>query len=137
MLTCESIDQALAAHGRWYIRLRCAIETGRTVFTSETSSEACCELGLLLREDPGRYQTLRRIHADFHREVGRIFALAIHGHYREARVEFEANTHFTDLSTALRKEMHFLARQMRWQPAMNLAEQDKGLSQPETTYQRN
>jgi hypothetical protein len=123
LLTCEAIDQALAAHGRWYIRLRCAIETGRTVFTPETSAEGCCQLGRLLREDSGRYQALRQIHEDFHREVGRILSLALHGRRREARREFEANPDFMHLSTALRQEMNFL--------------RPRQISRPETTCLRN
>ena len=133
MLTCETlnrraIEDALAEHGRWYVHLRCAIESGHTVFTPETTSEHCCELGWLLREDPEHYENLRTVHSDFHKQVGRILALAIRGHQREALVEFEANTHFANLSAALRKEMNSLARRLSPQAQIN---------GPETTFLRN
>ncbi len=111
-LTLEAIDHAIAAHGRWNIRLRCAIETGRTVFTPETTQAEKCPMGALLSPTSVRHQTIREIHDDFHREVGRILTLAVRGRREEARAELEINPDFAMVSAAFTGQLKSLAREI-------------------------
>ena len=111
-LTLEAIDHAIAAHGRWNIRLRCAIETGRTVFTPETTQAEKCPMGALLSPTSVRHQTIREIHDDFHREVGRILTLAVRGRREEALAELEINPDFAMVSAAFTGQLKSLAREI-------------------------
>lgn len=110
--TLEAIEKAIDAHNRWSIRLRCAIETGRTVFTPETTHADRCPMGALLSPHSVRHQTIREIHDDFHREVGRILTLAVRGRRAEAREELETNPDFAMVSAAFTGQLKSLAREI-------------------------
>lgn len=73
------IDQALAAHAEWKIKLRAAIANGATVDARAIGADNCCDLGrwlhgeakALLGARPA-YQDCVARHAAFHREAGRV-----------------------------------------------------------------
>jgi len=84
MITEEAIDRALLTYGEWTRRLARAIdENGGGLSVSDVSRDDRCELGNWLHVQADAdirslpiYERVRRLHADFHAEAGRILAMA-------------------------------------------------------------
>jgi hypothetical protein len=89
----DAIEKAIAAHGAWKIRLVQAIENCSSEFNPTTVSlDNQCEFGKwLYGEIPPEarksqhYDKVKTIHADFHKEAGRILNLATQGKKEEAQ----------------------------------------------------
>jgi DNA-binding transcriptional ArsR family regulator len=103
------LSLAVAAHAAWKTRLRHAVELGRSEIDPATAArEDRCELGQWLvdgipdtdRRSP-HYATVRAIHADLHREVGRIMALALDGESADARSLLVPGSAFNAISADL------------------------------------
>jgi len=91
------------------MRLRHAIELGRSeIDPGQAAREDRCELGQWLcdgiptgdRRSP-HYTKVRAVHADLHREVGRILTLALDGESGDARALLVPGSPFQQLSNAL------------------------------------
>lgn len=78
----DPIEAAIGAHGRWKTRLLWAVRSGQSLFTvEEAGASDRCRLGKWIAGQP-RTETLEevdRLHADFHREAGRVLDLALRG----------------------------------------------------------
>jgi len=91
MVTKESIDAALSAHSLWKKRLQDAIAKGSSEFKPQAvSTDNACEFGKWLYSLPASdtqssdYQTVKTLHANFHRITGGILQLAVSGKEQEA-----------------------------------------------------
>ena len=109
MLTEEAIDRALLAHGDWKRRLAQAIDRdGEGLSIQVVKSDDLCEFGLWLYRDLDDsikslpiYERARQLHAEFHREAGRVLAMAQSKHRFEAKDAIEPDSQFARLSGAL------------------------------------
>jgi len=89
----RQIDDAIGAHGLWKMRLRTAIRTHQSEVTPHEASGDCnCKFGKWLHDpafDPSHrngipHSVITRVHAEFHREAGRVLQLALDGQDRAA-----------------------------------------------------
>ncbi|MFN3470324.1 MAG: CZB domain-containing protein [Novosphingobium sp.] len=84
----SQIEEAIGAHGLWKMRLRGAIRSGTCDLTVQEASGDCnCKFGKWLH-DPAfapahkggvPHRVVTRVHAEFHREAGRVLQLALAG----------------------------------------------------------
>lgn len=103
------IDAALAAHESWKQRLRSAIETGTCEISVETASlDDQCAFGRWLVDGvPWRarkswdYTNVKRLHAAFHEEAGRVLHLAVNGMPHDAVGAMTNSTPFAAASERL------------------------------------
>ncbi|MCK6448521.1 MAG: CZB domain-containing protein [Planctomycetes bacterium] len=98
----------VSAHYFWKIRLKQAIDTGKSDVTVENAAkDDCCDFGKhfyslatnVQRSPIG--QTVRTKHAEFHKEASRILALALAGRKDEATRAIASQSPFSKLSTEL------------------------------------
>jgi methyl-accepting chemotaxis protein len=116
----DEIRKAIGAHGLWKTRLKDAIQTGKSEFTVEgVGKDNNCEFGQWLygtaKADTRyakRFETVRRLHADFHKEVARILELALKGGKDSALAALGDNTPFHKLSAELTMEMMSWAKEV-------------------------
>lgn len=90
-MDAREINKAIGAHGVWKVRLREAIETGKSDHSPEKVGADCeCEFGkwfysIPLADRPAEFwNPIRLVHARFHAEAGRILKLALDGKRDEA-----------------------------------------------------
>lgn len=110
----EQIDKAVGAHGMWKARLRSAIDTGKSDFNpAVVKTDNGCDFGKWLyttieakdKMSP-RYAEIKRLHAEFHTEAGRILLLAVSGQKDAAKKDLENGAgKFLTISSSLTKEM--------------------------------
>lgn len=93
----HEIDDAIAAHAVWKLRLRTAIATGRIdVPVGEIRLHDACDLGRWLARTPAQPRgqdvlgAIRRAHAEFHEMAARIAELALAGRTSEAQALMSA-----------------------------------------------
>jgi len=88
----EELMKAIGAHGQWKMRLRTAINCGTLdIPISVVKAEDQCEFGKWLFtqhaadivQDP-RVQSVRQLHAEFHKIAGHVAELAVSGKGPEA-----------------------------------------------------
>ena len=109
----EIVKMAIAAHGQWKTRLKAAVESRKSEHTVESAStDRTCEFGKLLYGDPSlkagapvEFEKVRKLHAEFHQEVGKVLTLALAGKQVQAMASFEPNTPLTKISSELTLEM--------------------------------
>ena len=85
--TVEHINSAMAAHRAWKTKLLSAIQTGSSEWTPRTvKTDNQCDFGKWLygcrpeeRTSP-HYSIVKKLHAQFHLEAGRILEIALIGH---------------------------------------------------------
>ena len=103
------VADALAAHDNWKRRLHQAIATGEADITVEQASvDNACAFGRWLYNDvPWRarkswdYANVRKLHAAFHQEAGKVLALALAGHSNDALIAMTHGSAFADTSDKL------------------------------------
>lgn len=85
--TVEHINSAMAAHRAWKTKLRSAIQTGSSEWTPRTvKTDNQCDFGKWLYGCPPEertsphYSIVKKLHAQFHLEAGRILEIALIGH---------------------------------------------------------
>ncbi len=102
------IADAIGAHGLWKMKLRTAINTGRSDVTPMVArcDDQCGfgkwlygpELDATTRQGLP-YQVIKRLHADFHRSAGDVLSLAVKGDKTGAQTLMEGE--FTERSEKL------------------------------------
>jgi len=104
----SQLTKAMATHGAWKRRLEEAIQTGKSDITPERASvDDQCEFGKWLYSLPRQlresatWQKVRTLHADFHREAGRVLQLALTGRKTEAKAAMSHGGAFTLRSAEL------------------------------------
>ncbi|MDH4133658.1 MAG: CZB domain-containing protein [Gammaproteobacteria bacterium] len=108
MSYAEKIGQAISAHAHWKLRLKTAIDTGKSEWTVDrVSPDNLCEFGQWLYSLPANVRQTRHwvevqaLHATFHKEAARILGLALHGDRKEASQLMAYDSPFARLSAGL------------------------------------
>lgn len=105
----QMIVDALNAHDNWKRRLHAAIATSSAdVSVEQASADNVCAFGRWLYDDvPWRarkawdYSNVRKLHAAFHQEAGKVLALALGGRSEEAIVAMSHGSPFFETSERL------------------------------------
>ncbi len=112
MTAKDQIASAIAAHQEWKARLIHAIQQGSSDYQPTiVEKDDQCALGHWLCDcDPEllqsiHYQTVRQLHADFHREAARILELALNGQRGQACLALGLGSQYVKISSALVLEM--------------------------------
>ncbi len=109
----DQIKKAIGAHGLWKGRLKDAIETGKSEFTvAGVTADNNCEFGKWLQSlgeagagSKSHYDNVRRLHAAFHKEVGKVLGQALAGKRDEAGLALGPGTPYSNYSGELIREM--------------------------------
>lgn len=109
----EQITKAVGAHSMWKVKLKMAIETGKSDFNSITvKTDNNCDFGKWLHNDISPelkkspiYNTVLKHHVEFHLEAGRILELALAGKKEEAQNGMKSSSKFTQISASLTATM--------------------------------
>ena len=95
MVDSMMIEKAMAAHKEWKIRLENAIKTGKSEFSPAiVKTDNSCEFGKWLDNLPSAdkssldYQTVKVLHAEFHKVAADILQFAVMGKKEEAIKKF-------------------------------------------------
>ena len=110
----QQVMNALAAHEGWKRRLHDAIATRSAEITVEQASvDDACAFGKWLHNDvPWRirkvwdYANVRKLHAAFHEEAGRVLALALAGQADAAIAAMSTGSPFHTCSERLAYALH-------------------------------
>lgn len=112
MAKSDEIQKAIAAHGMWKVRLRSAIDTGKSEWTAgQVKVDNLCEFGKWLHSLPdyekkaGNWGGIREMHAKFHEEAAKILDSALTGKKEAAARGLEKGSDFTKLSSSLTAAM--------------------------------
>ena len=112
-----SIQKAIREHEIWTTRLEQTIASGKSDHTvAGVSVDNNCEFGQWLHGDPNarasepRHEKVRKLHAAFHAEVGKILWLALRGNKAEALKALHGRTPYARLAADLTTEMLALGR---------------------------
>lgn len=109
----KQISDALVAHRKWKDRLRQAIENGTTEFKPEiVKLDDQCDFGKWLYRDvlpeirqTPTYQTVTKLHANFHLETARILEMTLNGRKVEAEKAIAAGSEWSKISFALNAKL--------------------------------
>jgi hypothetical protein len=108
----DAINNAIGAHSEWKLRLRQAIDTGRSEWTVDrVSPDNLCAFGKWLYSLPEAdrlgesWKTVRVLHADFHKEAGKVLDLALRGAKDDARKLMAFGSPYAKVSAKLIWEM--------------------------------
>ena len=112
----DEIKKAIGAHGMWKVRMKNAINTGKSEFTIEqVSVDNQCEFGRWLygstisaAEKTADYETCRKLHAEFHKVTAGVLRQALAGDKDAAAKALAPDGKFTDASARLTTAM------MKW-----------------------
>ena len=108
------MDNAIAKHAEWKVKLRSAMSQKQQLNASEISRDNCCDLGKWLHGDARRtlanldsYKSCVTSHASFHTQAGRVAAAINAGRYAEADTMLGADTAYSrasnEVAVALRR----------------------------------
>lgn len=104
----DKIVHAIAAHAKWKFRLREAIETGTSEWTvNEVQKDDRCDFGMWLQALPAderkseHWETVRQLHAQFHKEAAEVLRLALAGRRQEAEAAIAQGSQFAKTTTKL------------------------------------
>ena len=109
----DEIDKAIGAHGAWKQKLRTAIETGECESTPErVKQDNNCSFGKWLHEridasskSSVYYKEALNLHAEFHKEAGRILEIALNGDKDDAKALLQIGSNFAKTSANLTKKL--------------------------------
>jgi hypothetical protein len=114
MINVDMIQKAIAAHARWKVRLRSAVDTGKFDVTPATvKADNQCEFGKWLygsefsddEKQTANYRTAVDLHAKFHLEAAKVVEWAASGHEDTAETLMGPEGSYTKASTALMQEL--------------------------------
>lgn len=106
----DAVEKAIGAHAQWKVRLRQAVDSGTSdISVPDASSDRKCAFGQWLYggtlvkafDRSPTAQRIRQLHADFHKEAGRILGLAVAGRRREAEAALAITEPFNGISSQL------------------------------------
>lgn len=105
----EQLGSAIAAHGQWKSRLRTAVLTGKTEFEIRAVElDNQCPFGKWLYSEGARafratgdFDSVKGLHAQFHKEAAAILRLATTGRKAEAEAALTAGSSFCRASSGL------------------------------------
>lgn len=104
----DQVQKALVAHGAWKVRLAQTIETGASEFSPEVvRKDNQCALGKWLYADVApslqddHYETVRQLHAEFHKAAAGVLSLALAGQKAEAQAAMFTGQEFGRASAKL------------------------------------
>ena len=103
------VTKAIATHGQWKIRLRQAVDTGKSEWTvDQVKVDDQCVLGQWIYGDAMKrfagdplVQQVRDLHRQFHAEAANVLELALAGRRAEAAAQLEMGSPYARLSAAL------------------------------------
>ena len=108
MIESKKVVTAIAAHEQWKSRIQDAIVHGTSEYKPEiVATNNSCELGKWLladtqvAQDPN-FPKIQSLHNEFHKEAGRILAMALQGKSAEAEKLLEHGAKFDRLSSDLK-----------------------------------
>jgi len=107
------ISEAISCHAAWKRRLRHAIDTGASEMSLEqVADDHLCEFGHWLygpdfsgADRDGEYETVRHLHAQFHRVAAATLQLAVAGRKKDAERCMTVGGIFTETSSRLTKAL--------------------------------
>jgi len=121
-MLADEIKKAIGTHGVWKARLRTAIKLGTAEFrVAEVARDDQCPFGVWLSAQPPEaqasphWQSVHRLHAEFHRATAHVLSLALAGKPDVAQREMGPGTPFIDVSTKLTSAMMKWSEQARTQ----------------------
>lgn len=123
MVDVEKINLAIAAHAKWKHVLKEAVETrqsDRSVATAK--SDSLCDFGKWLLSLPPtdrvskHWQTIHKLHAEFHVAASKVLELALKGKREEATAELGMTGNFTRVSSQLTVAMSNWKRDLSAKP---------------------
>lgn len=106
----DELEKAIAAHVMWKTRLKNAIDSGRLDADVQTiARDDQCTLGKWLygntiapsERTSGHYETVRSLHADFHKTAARVAELALAGKKAEAEAMMALRGEYSTVSGKL------------------------------------
>ena len=108
MVNLEAINKGIAAHSAWKARLRTAVSSGKfDVPAAKVAMDNQCEFGKWLYGLSGsdkqteHFNTVRRLHAQFHEEAAQIVVLATSGQSEKAEQAMALGGSYTKTSAEL------------------------------------
>lgn len=107
----DQINLAIGIHGLWKSRIKAAIKTGKSEWKPHFVIPcANCDFGKWLEdlEDTKRTEEFNKvytIHSSFHKEAGRVLALAISGQKTLAEVAVAEDSEYQKLTSNLTMAM--------------------------------
>ena len=110
----REIDNAIAAHAKWKVRLKQAIDTGKIDATvGVIRKDDQCDFGKWLKTlklsatDPNtpHFNSIRGLHAQFHESAARVAELALGGKKQDAEKAMAYGGDFTGVSSKLTSAM--------------------------------
>ncbi len=112
MSILDSLNNGISAHGQWKQRLAEAIKTGKSEWTPAiVKQDNQCEFGKWLyscsadEKASPHYETIKKIHAEFHQCAGSILEKALSGNAAEAEAEIGKGSDYLKISTGLTHKM--------------------------------
>ena len=127
MTLYEDIQNAYIGHGAWKERLARAIRAGKSEFTPQTTeADDCCDFGRWLYALPldirqtTYWQTVRDLHAQFHKQAGLVLRLALAEHRQLAELAMAPGSGFEQLSGELGAALR------RWKKGHRCGDYPKG-----------
>ncbi len=114
MIASQEITNAVAAHGKWKVRLKEAIATGKIDTAVETiRANDQCPFGKWLHgptltaadKHSEHYKTVMDLHTRFHKAAAEVAALATAGKKAEAEAKLSIDSEFSKISATLTTAM--------------------------------
>jgi hypothetical protein len=129
MTLYEDINKATAGHDAWKGRLAKAIQNGKADITpQQAEADDCCDFGRWLYSLPpqtrqtGQFETVRVLHAQFHKQAALVLRLALAGHRQLAKLAMAQGSGFALLSADL------VAALRRWKKGRRCGDYPKGMA---------
>jgi len=112
------VTKAIAAHGQWKVRLRQAIDTGKSEWSiDQVKVDDQCVLGQWIYGDavarfPGDplVQEIRELHRQFHQEAAKVLSLALMGRKADAERLMEQGSAYARISGSLVRALQKLGQ---------------------------
>lgn len=108
MIMTEKLDHAIVAHSKWKLRLREAIDTGKSSWqVQEVRHDRGCEFGQWLAALPltqkfaAHAEKVRSLHAEFHVLAAEVLETALVGRKVEASALMALGSRFSVVSSDL------------------------------------
>ena len=107
----DQIKAAIGVHGMWKSRIRSAAQTGVSEWKPDfVGSCHNCDFGKWLDSFPaaaqnGHYKKVFPLHADFHKEAGRVLQMALNGQKEAAEKAIAVGSDYDNLTVNLTRAM--------------------------------